>query len=67
MLAGNWRTARVVAHYAAGDDAWLTAADDQVSRYWERYRMVLLTNTRDRRNIVTSRFDPDSRGRLHGC
>ena len=30
---------------------------DQVSRYWERYRLVLVTNTHDRRNIVTSRFD----------
>ena len=31
----------------AGDDAWLTAAGDQVSRYWGRYRLVLVTNTRD--------------------
>ena len=31
----------------ASDDAWLTAAGDQVSRYWERYRLVLVTNTRD--------------------
>ena len=30
-----------------GDDAWLTADGDQVSRYWERYRLVLVTNTRD--------------------
>ena len=30
-----------------GDDAWLTAAGDQVSRYWNRYRLVLVTNTRD--------------------
>ena len=29
------------------DDAWLTAASDQVSRYWARYRLVLVTNTRD--------------------
>ena len=32
---------------AANDDAWLTAAGHQVSRYWERYRLVLVTNTRD--------------------
>ena len=32
---------------AADDDAWLTAASDQVSRYWGRYRLVLVTNTRD--------------------
>ena len=31
----------------AGDDAWLTAASDQVSRYWGRYGLVLVTNTRD--------------------
>ena len=31
----------------ASDDAWLTAESDQVSRYWERYRLVLVTNTRD--------------------
>ena len=30
-----------------GDDAWLTAASDQVSRYWGRYRLILATNTRD--------------------
>ena len=31
----------------AGDDAWLTAESSQVSRYWQRYRLVLVTNTRD--------------------
>ena len=31
----------------AGDDAWLTADSDQVSRYWNKYRLVLVTNTRD--------------------
>ena len=30
-----------------GDDAWLTAAGDQVSRYWDGYRRVLVTNARD--------------------
>ena len=30
-----------------GDDAWLTADGDQVSHYWDRYRLVLITNTRD--------------------
>ena len=30
-----------------GDDAWLIASSDQVSRYWNRYRLVLVTNTRD--------------------
>ena len=31
----------------AGDDAWLTADSNQVSRYWGRYGLVLVTNTRD--------------------
>ena len=31
----------------AGDDAWLTAESSQVSQYWDRYRLVLVTNTRD--------------------
>ena len=37
----------VVEVKTADDDAWLTAAGDQVSRYWDRYRLVLVTNTRD--------------------
>ncbi len=37
----------VVEVKSAGDDAWLTADGDQVSRYWRRYRLVLVTNTRD--------------------
>ena len=37
----------VVEVKAASDDAWLTADSAQVSRYWERYRLVLVTNTRD--------------------
>ena len=30
-----------------GDDTWLVAASDQVSRYRERYGVVLVTNARD--------------------
>ena len=30
-----------------GDDAWVTADSKQVSDYWEMYRLVLVTNTRD--------------------
>ena len=37
----------VVEVKAVENDAWLTAAGDQVSRYWGRYRLVLVTNTRD--------------------
>ena len=31
----------------AGDDVWLTAESSQVSRYWDRYRLILVTNIRD--------------------
>ena len=37
----------VVEVKSANDDAWLTAESAQVSRYWDRYRLVLATNTRD--------------------
>ena len=37
----------VVEVKAVSDDAWLTADNAQVSRYWELYRLVLVTNTRD--------------------
>ena len=37
----------VVEVKAASDDAWLTADSAQVSKYWELYRLVLITNTRD--------------------
>ena len=37
----------VVEVKSANDDAWLTADSAQVSRYWERYHLVLVTNTRD--------------------
>ena len=45
--AGQTPERGVVEVKAADDDAWLTTAGDQVSRYWSRYRLVLVTNTRD--------------------
>ena len=45
--AGQTPEAGVVEVKGTNDDAWLTAAGPQVSRYWERYRLVLVTNTRD--------------------
>jgi len=30
-----------------GDDAWLVADSKQVSKYWQKYRQVLVTNYRD--------------------
>ena len=37
----------VVEVKGAGGNAWLTAESDQVSRYWGRYRLVLVTNLRN--------------------
>ena len=37
----------VVEVKGVGDDAWLTADSEQVSCYWDRYRLVLVTNLRD--------------------
>ena len=37
----------VVEVKSADDDVWLTANSAQVSKYWELYRLVLVTNTRD--------------------
>ena len=37
----------VVEVKALDDDAWITAEGDQVTRYWGRYRLVLVTNGRD--------------------
>ena len=45
--AGQVPERGVVEVKSADDDAWLTAEGDQVSRYWKRYGLVLVTNTRD--------------------
>ena len=37
----------VVEVKSVSDDTWLTAVGDQVSRYWSKYHLVLVTNTRD--------------------
>ena len=37
----------VVEVKSPADDAWLTASGGQASRYWGRYRLVLVTNARD--------------------
>ena len=44
---GQLPASGVVEVKGAHDDAWLTADGAQVSRYWQRYRQVLVTNTRD--------------------
>ena len=37
----------VVEVKSPADDAWITASSSQASRYWGRYRLVLVTNARD--------------------
>ena len=45
--AGQVPECGVVEVKSPGDDAWLTTDSSQVSRYWQKYRLVLVTNTRD--------------------
>jgi hypothetical protein len=46
-LAGQLPSRGVIEVKGTGDDAWVTAQGEQVSRYWGRYRQVLVTNYRD--------------------
>ena len=45
--AGQIPECGVVEVKSPDEDAWLTDESDQVSRYWDRYRLVLVTNTRN--------------------
>ena len=45
--AGQAPERGVIEVKAPSDDAWLTAEGSQVSGYWEKYRLVLVTNTHD--------------------
>ena len=47
LRAGQTPERGVVEVKAADDDAWLTAEGKQVSRYWGRYKLVLVTNLHD--------------------
>jgi hypothetical protein len=46
-MAGQMPARGVIEVKSTGDDAWVTADDEQVTRYWGRYRLVLVTNYRD--------------------
>ena len=46
-LEGQLPECGVVEVKSPKDDTWLTAESDQVSRYWRRYRQVLVTNMRE--------------------
>ncbi len=45
--AGQMPERGVVEVKAPSDSAWLTSESSQVSGYWDKYRLVLVTNTRD--------------------
>jgi len=46
-LSGQSPNRGVIEVKPASDDAWVTADGPQVSRYWDKYRQVLVTNYRD--------------------
>jgi len=47
LLEGQIPARGAIEVKGTGDDAWLTADGEQVSKYWKRYRQVLVTNCRD--------------------
>lgn len=46
-LPGQLPSRGVIEVKSTTDDAWIIADGKQVSRYWEKYRQVLITNYRD--------------------
>jgi hypothetical protein len=46
-LPGQLPARGVIEVKSTKDDAWITADGEQVSRYWGKYRQVLVTNYRD--------------------
>ncbi len=46
-MAGQMPARGVIEVKSTSDDAWVTADGEQVTRYWGKYRQVLVTNYRD--------------------
>jgi hypothetical protein len=46
-MAGQVPARGVIEVKSTGDDAWIIADGEQVTRYWGKYRQVLVTNYRD--------------------
>ncbi|HEV3260918.1 MAG TPA: hypothetical protein VG013_28965 [Gemmataceae bacterium] len=57
-LPGQLPARGVIEVKGTGDDAWVVADGEQVSRYWGKYRQVLVTNYRD---FVLVGQDPEAR------
>ncbi|MFY3741242.1 MAG: hypothetical protein HMLIMOIP_001696 [Candidatus Nitrosomirales archaeon] len=47
QIPGQLPARGVIEVKGAGDDTWITAKGDQVSKYWRKYNQVLVTNYRD--------------------
>ncbi len=47
LLSGQLPERGAIEVKPTGDDAWVTASGKQVTKYWERYGLVLVTNYRD--------------------
>ena len=47
QLAGQLPERGVIEAKPTSDENWVTAKSEQVSKYWKRYRQVLVTNYRD--------------------
>jgi hypothetical protein len=47
FLDGTLPARGVIEAKSTSDDAWVIAASEQVSRYWGKYKQVLVTNYRD--------------------
>ncbi len=47
FLDGTLPARGVIEAKSTGDDAWVVAGSEQVSRYWGKYKQVLVTNYRD--------------------
>ena len=47
LISGQLPAAGVIEVKGTSDDTWITAEGDQVSKYWNRYKQVLVTNYRD--------------------
>jgi hypothetical protein len=68
-LSGQTPSRGVMEVKSTKDDVWVTAAGEQVTRYWGHYRQVLVTNNRDFVSVSKTPLPPylsyDPTTRLH--
>jgi hypothetical protein len=63
-LPGTVPSRGVIEAKSTSDDAFLTAETNQVSKYWGKYRQVLVTNYRDFLLVGTDRGQAGETGEL---